>query len=285
MGEFLNPNWCDLDWSDWIPFDAPVDEFNFFETGSGLYRVRPVGKNLLMYVGQTRRDLRERIRALVVNANKDEMPWNDPHRCAPCLWAWSDSEGWEFEISGVSSKLNSREIQGLEAMLFWKYRTEKDETMYCNFGKFHPDYHRPKNTKTGIQGGKFPDNQKNPKGGKCWQVLPLHGNPIDSNWMKLNWEKSVRFTNLHEIKNQPCVYKIWKNGEGRLDYIGQSMTAKKRLRDHSKKSFIDEDTQFSVCYLPEDVVDYQLKEIESDLIGAYYSLYRDVPTYQFVNAS
>jgi hypothetical protein len=285
MSEFLNPNWCGLSWSDWISFDSPVADFKAFETGPGLYRVRPVGKDVLMYIGQTRRDLRERIRALVVNTKKEEMPWNDPHICAPCLWAWADFEGWKFEISGVSLDLPGRQIQGLEASLFWQYRTEKNATMPCNFGKFHPDYIRPKGTKSGIKGGRLPHGKKNPKGGECSKVLPLHGAPTDSDWMKLKWEEPLPISELKIIRNNPCVYKIWKNGEERLYYIGQSLTAKNRLRNHSKKSFVDGDTVFSVCYLPNKTLDFQLKEIEFDLIGAYYSIYQDVPIYQFANAN
>ena len=281
MPEFLQADWCDLDWTNWISFNSSTSDFRQIETGPGLYRVRPKGGKFLTYIGQTHRDLRERTRALAINTIKHEMPWNGPHRGAPCLWAWSNAENWEYEISATSSALDEREIQGLEAMLFWKYRTEAKKSATCNHGKFHEDYFRPKNRKTGIKGGKFLDGEKNPKGGVCWPVAKMKENPIDDDWMELEWSQQFRFKEGVNIQNRPAVYKIWTEGELTLDYIGQTTVSKSRLKAHSKKSWIENNTLFSVCYLPDEIQDYQLREIEDDLIGAYYSKNNEIPKYQF----
>lgn len=220
------------------------------------------------------------------------MPWNGPHRGAPCLWAWSDEENWEYEFSAASSTLDKREIQGLEAMLFWKYRTEAKKSAICNHGKFHENYQRPKDRKWGpenqgktARGARLPEGQKNPKGGPCWPVLRLDGNPIDSNWMGLDWTEAMHLVGGTNIENHPAVYKIWQDDEEGLEYIGQTTVSKSRLVTHSKKSWITSNSLFSVCFLPEDIRDYQLHEIEDDLLGAYYSETNSIPTYQFAGVN
>ena len=281
MSKFIDLDWCGLDWTDWISFDSPTSSFKQIETGPGLYRVRPINHDFLTYIGQTHRNLRERTRALAVNTIKGIMPWNGPHRGAPCLWAWSDAENWKYEISAVSSDLDNREIQGLEAMLFWKYRTEARKSATCNHGKFHPDYFRPKKRETGIRGGKMPGGEINPKGGPCWPVLRIEGNPIDTNWMGLEWNEARHLLGGTNIQNRPAVYKIWQEGDDSLHYIGQTTVSKSRLVTHSRKSWITSNTLFSVCFLPEDIRDYQLHEIEDDLLGAYFFETKSIPTHNF----
>src|SRR5690242_12854015 len=62
---FVRRNWCDLEWSPWIQFDGPRARFRaFLPSSAGVYRIRPVGLLLLAYLGQTGRNLRERLLAL-----------------------------------------------------------------------------------------------------------------------------------------------------------------------------------------------------------------------------
>ena len=122
---------------------------------------------------------------------------------------------------------------------------------------------------------------KRTKGGVCWPVAKMKGNPIDDNWMELEWSQQFRFKEGVNIQNRPAVYKIWTEGELTLDYIGQTTVSKSRLKAHAKKSWIGNSSLFSVCYLPDEIQDYQLREIEDDLIGAYYSKNNEIPKYQF----
>jgi hypothetical protein len=69
---------------------------------AGTYRVRAVNAQELFYVGETGRNLRERLSDLRRNTMKDKMPYNDPHTAAPSLWAWRDAEGIDFECSATS---------------------------------------------------------------------------------------------------------------------------------------------------------------------------------------
>ncbi len=85
---FLDINWQALSWSPWVAFDADIPTFKQIPPEPGLYRIRPLGEDFLMYIGQTGRTLRQRLNELRHNVKKEEMPFNDPHTAAPSLWAW-----------------------------------------------------------------------------------------------------------------------------------------------------------------------------------------------------
>ncbi|MCK9631075.1 MAG: hypothetical protein M0R30_05475 [Methanoregula sp.] len=82
-------NWCNLPWTEWVPFNATKQVFTKIPQEPGIYRIRPVGKECLVYIGETKRSLRERLHNLIIELAKAEgMPWSDPHTEAPALWAW-----------------------------------------------------------------------------------------------------------------------------------------------------------------------------------------------------
>jgi hypothetical protein len=54
-----------------------------------MYRIRPAGKDFLMYIGGTGRSLHQRLSDLRQSLRRsDLMPWSDPLPEAPALWAW-----------------------------------------------------------------------------------------------------------------------------------------------------------------------------------------------------
>ena len=83
--EFFSHSWCNLSWTPWIPFSTQSSEFQIIPKEPGLYRIRPVNEQFLMYIGQTGRSLRERLNDLRRNTVKEIMPFNDPHTAAPSL--------------------------------------------------------------------------------------------------------------------------------------------------------------------------------------------------------
>jgi hypothetical protein len=86
-------NWCNLTWTEWIPFSATKQVFHRIPKEPGLYRIRPVGKEYLVYIGETKRALHQRLHNLRIELSKaEQMPWSDPHTEAPALWAWRDAE-------------------------------------------------------------------------------------------------------------------------------------------------------------------------------------------------
>ena len=93
-------NWCSLPWTPWVPFSADKHAFYAIPHEPGLYRIRPAGKDYLMYIGETRRSLHQRLHNLRMELrNRDLMPWSDPHTEAPGLWAWKDAEDYESKRS------------------------------------------------------------------------------------------------------------------------------------------------------------------------------------------
>lgn len=82
-----------LVWSEWLPLNGGIDVYKAVPTKqSGLYRIRAVGKDGLIYIGQTGRCLR----ALRSGVYASEMPNNDPHTAAPNLWIWLNEERYEY---------------------------------------------------------------------------------------------------------------------------------------------------------------------------------------------
>ena len=59
MSKFLSPDWCNLNWSAWTPFDG--GDFKGLSSGAGLYRIRVTDSPVLADIGQTGRDLRQRL--------------------------------------------------------------------------------------------------------------------------------------------------------------------------------------------------------------------------------
>jgi hypothetical protein len=130
----LASDWCGLDWSPWVTFGPDASDFRLLSTAAGVYRIRPLGGGKLAYIGQTGRNLRERMRALRADVLSPEMPFNDPHTAAPSLWALRHSEGMEFACSVASTTLADHDREALECWLLWKYRLEKGESTRCNHG-------------------------------------------------------------------------------------------------------------------------------------------------------
>ena len=58
---YFSSNWHNLSWSPWVPFSAAKEEFRFIPKDPDLYRIRPAGKEFLMYIGETRRTVHQRI--------------------------------------------------------------------------------------------------------------------------------------------------------------------------------------------------------------------------------
>ena len=57
-------DWCGLHWSSWVCFEGSKRDWSLLSVELGLYRVRPQNVELLAYVGETGRGLRDRLNAL-----------------------------------------------------------------------------------------------------------------------------------------------------------------------------------------------------------------------------
>ncbi|WP_338452542.1 GIY-YIG nuclease family protein [Niallia oryzisoli] len=279
---YLSDTWGGITWTPWLTFNQVMKTKKLLPTSPGMYRIKPVGQSHLMYVGQTGRNLRERLTDLIRNTNKEQMPFNDPHTAAPSLWAWKDAEGWEFECSVAIVEMTKENREGLECFLLWKYRVEMGESTFCNHGRFHQDYIKSKSRKSGFRGGKLHSkNVKNQTWGNSSTPLHFQGSPISTDFMGLPWLKFITKEQLSEVPSSKGVYRIKGIETNSLLYIGQSKKLKERLKEHNRKEW-GQEVEFSYFIL-KDATDYHLKEIENDLIGAFYSIDKSVPTYQFKN--
>ena len=278
--ECLSKNWFGLKWTPWVHFRDP-GSFQYFPGFPGVYRVKPVGKNQLYYIGQTGRTLKERLQSLIRNALQEEMPYNDPHTAAPSLWAWMDAESMEFEVSAAPVNLSRREREGLESCLLWRYRLEKGESTACNHGRFHPHYRKSGDRRKGMRGGRLPENEINPSGGQSSKPLSLRGTPQSETWMGLHWQNLLEL-NVSGIQKSPRAKGIYKLlGDGELLYIGQTANLKSRLTSHSRVNWGASPIFYSYCMLSDELLPHQIKELENDLLGAFYFQNKTVPRFQY----
>ncbi|MFA6226330.1 MAG: hypothetical protein WC620_09215 [Methanoregula sp.] len=239
--EYFSGTWQNLPWTPWVPFTAAKEKFRQIPKEPGLYRIRPVGKDYLMYIGETRKTLHQRLADLRVELRKrGRMPWCDPHAEAPALWAWQDAEAFEYECSAspLDATVNSR--RGMECYLLYRYRQERGESTACNFGRFHPRYRKSTSGRENLRGGKLEAGQKdNPAGGPGHLPLPATGTPGDADWMGLAWS-SHEARAPEKITAAPAgqgLYMLIDAGSQECRSIGQSGDCAKRLLGLSKKAW------------------------------------------------
>jgi hypothetical protein len=283
--DYFSPDWCNLSWSPWVQFTADRYEFWDIPKEPGLYRIRPAGKDFLMYIGETRRTLHQRLNELRQTLKRRElMPWNDPHTAAPSLWAWMDSEGFQYECSAAPLDASQKVRRGMESYLLYRYRQEQGESTLCNFGRFHPRYRKSTNRKDARRGGKLEDNQKdNPAGGPSIPPLMIRGDPGNQDWMGLSWSEKNNLDSegVSTVSNEPGVYLLFDSDSQDVVYIGQSMNCSNRLQDHRRKTWEGKVLMYSWYPTQKPILPHQLKEMENDLIGNYFETFRRVPAYQF----
>lgn len=290
---FLEPDWCQMNWSPWVPLDTISRELATILSEPGIYRIKPMEKECLVYIGQTGRALRQRLRELrEYRKSLELMPYNDPHTAAPSLWAWRDATGMDFACSAASvlsdprkdPALVKREREGLECYLLWQYRLAFGASTLCNFGRFHPNYSKSRDKKSKTRGVRLPDGVINPAGGASLPPLQLHGQPSDHNWMTLPWTELQALKNLktNTIPAKSGVYKILDAATGDLCYIGQTKAMRSRLATHAQKSWEGRVVFFAYCLQPDAILPHQLKELENDLISGYYAATKTVPRFQFL---
>jgi hypothetical protein len=83
---FFASDWCGLSWTGFVQLPMRPCSDRSIPTGAGVYRVRVAGRDELAYIGQTGRNLNERLRGLGAGLHAAEIPFNDPHTAAPKLW-------------------------------------------------------------------------------------------------------------------------------------------------------------------------------------------------------
>lgn len=101
--------------------------------------------------------------------------------------------------------------------------------------------------------------------------------------MGLNWSEFLQLrADVVRSAKLPFAgfYRLASNDGDRLFYIGESESLKKRLVSHAA-GLSSLNLMFSVTTLETARVKCQRLEIESDLIGSYFSEHRIAPDFQF----
>jgi predicted GIY-YIG superfamily endonuclease len=279
MLHYFSTNWCSLNWATWIRLKTKREARRIIPNSQGVYRVRPKGKDFLVYVGQTNQ-LKRRTGMLALNSYKQEMPWNDPHPAAPNLWVWRQEQGWDYEVSvAATPALTRQNREGLECLLLCKYRLERGESTLCNHGRFHPNYIKSSNKLKGQRGRKLdPSEPRNPAGGpSCPPLRPLNTH-TSSDWMGLSWTEVEKLKTASLLPANPGVYKLVDLAKQELLYVGETDNLRSRLNQHKRK-FLE--AAFSYANLSPEMLHYERLEIENDLIGYHYYMTGKSPICQF----
>ena len=283
---YLASNWLDLKWTPWISFSSPKSDWLLLPNQPGLYRVKPENSNIIAYIGETGRGLRDRINSLRRGTLSEVMPFNDPHTAAPNLWVWRQEEHWNYECSASPFTKSRVDRKAMECLLLWKYRLEKGESTLCNHGRFHKNYRKSSDRSKNKRGYHLPNSEINPSSGPSSKPLKLQGKPLDLDWMGIQWSREIPLMaeSLGQLPNKPAVYKIVDSKNKSLVYVGETKGLKNRFTQHYR-TYKDSDLSFSFSILDESTKDYQLHEMENDLIGAYYSQTQSIPINQFSNTT
>lgn len=277
---FVTKTWCDLQWTDWIPFDAP--DLKALPTGPGVYRIKSVGGSEIFYIGQTGQNLRTRIADLIFNTISDssQMPFSDPHPAAPLLWSWRDATGVSFEYSAAPLTFSTEECAAFVCYLLWQYRLEQGSSPLCNYDRPHPQY--VKSSSTGRRGFRMTGTFNNARN-TSFAPLHLMAQPHQNTWMALEWSDlyALHMVQITHIAPSPGIYKILDDDTGQLLCVGSSTQLRTTFQNQSRRNWQCPHPAFAFSLLPDLTPLHQMAEIESDLIGGYYAQTKAAPALQF----
>jgi len=281
---FLSGTWCDLIWTGWFPFTIMKEEFRIIPKEPGLFRIRPVGKDFLIFVGETHRPLHERLNDLRMSIrNRELMPWSDPFVEAPGLWAWQDADNIAYECSVAPLDVSKTGRLGMASYLLAQYRQESGGSPQLNFNRFHPRYRCSTTRKAGLRGGKLADSQKdNPAGEPGSPPLAVVGSPGEPGWMGLAWSMRQPLTAgiIGTLPPAPGLNLVFESGSDEILAIGNAQNCPERLERYCREQ-TDNSLEFSWCPKHPAVLPHVLKEQTNDLLGNYFAVFRKMPEWQF----
>lgn len=278
-------NWMNLNWSEWLSLAPTEDELGTITTDPGLYRVYHQNRDGLIYIGETGRSARGRVRALARGVYNEDMPFRDPHTAAPCLWAVRDRDGPELKVSFTAppKAQDKQERKAIEAALIAVTRRVTGKSPTANFGRIIDGYKQSSYRKDAIVGGRLSENETEPNCTDGRRPLPWENvdDITGTNWMGLDWSEPYRLEDrLDPAFPDEGVYKIWYQDEvPPLAYIGETSDFTGRLRRH--ESTFGSEAFFSVATSDDIEAKHKRTEVETDLIGAHYLTTNRPPRSQF----
>jgi hypothetical protein len=282
------------EWTDWIPLTSCLGA-RVIPAEAGLYRLRARGDNVLAYVGQTGRSLRERLNALR-GIYGHEMPYRDPHTVAPALWAWLRAAGVELEASVRSVPGSTPQRKALEAVTIAVHRQEHGVSPRWNFGRMPPGFRMSSanNARLTAAGARY-------RGGPSEEILASHVPGVSPTgrldpdvhgaaWGGHRWSPWSALTDaqIARIPPRTGLYRVRGRSTGLL-YIGEGRI-RDRLRAHSRK--VGEQTQQGRVLASKGPLEYstvmaewqthQRLELETDLIAAHTLAFGVPPAAQYI---
>lgn len=283
----FSDDWCNLEWTAWVPFSTTSRTLDSVPDSPGIYRIRPSGQNILMYIGWTDESLRQCFTGIRQNVNKPVMPWNDPWPVAAALWVWKDAKRYSYEFSTAPANEAFPEHRAVEYILAYYYRQAHHESPLCCFGRFHRKYRRPSNQKDGIAGRTIgPGESLNPAGGPGASPLPVREKPGDPGWMGLLWspKRELRTHTTTVVPHLQGYYLIFDATSNEVLAIRRSENCAQDLFTISKNPWDGRELAYSFCCEQKPLPDHNLKERHCDLVGNYIEQFQAVPAYQFRNS-
>ncbi|MEZ9318131.1 GIY-YIG nuclease family protein [Vibrio lentus] len=273
-----------LKWSDWLPLEGDKEVYRQVPNKhSGIYRIRDAISKRTIYIGQTGRCLRERLRVLRKGVYASEMPFNDPHTAAPNLWVWLKEADFVYEFSYLGIELNTPQLQGLEDYVLWSHRTKYGCSALCNYGRFHPSWIKSSNRDKGRIGKKASSAVLTPEDIYNSPVLTSLERSNSIHWMRLNWAEPRLLSKSEITRNlkMPGIYRLMSVESNEVLYIGEAKDLSVRLKAHARNPRFAKPINFSCIGGTEFSDPCSRLEMETDLIGAFFEEQNRVPCYQY----
>lgn len=130
-----SPTWAGFNWSDWHDVTTAVaPRESAMPTDAGVYQIRAKGKLGLIYIGQTGRSLRGRVRRLRLALGRAARGLDAVgHVAGACVYE-HQRHGATIQVSWVAMpNLDKRERLGREVDLIAAYRQVMHESPSCQF--------------------------------------------------------------------------------------------------------------------------------------------------------
>jgi hypothetical protein len=285
------PGLDELAWSPWVPLEtAPTDPEVPREPG--IYRIRSAETGVILYIGQTGRSLRRRLRELR-HVYGDLMPYNDPHTAGPALWAHRIDTGETFEVSVAPLRTSGPERLGREALEITKRRMLDGCSPLYNFGRMPAGWYKStgSNTKATVAAGKYLRGGRIPEDSTAQREpdpsapppRSLDQDPRHPRWLDLHWNEADHARPERDVLG---VYRILGHRSGPLDYLGEG-----RIRDRCEKHLsgwaqdlaAERGSTAPYSWSGLDVTRTQRLEVENDLIASHMVVFGMPPRVQFQN--
>ena len=282
-----------LDWGEWRPMrGAGADRA--LPTSAGLYRVRRADNGMIVYIGQTGRNLRQRLRMLV-GTYAIEMPYNDPHTAAPGLWALRHRDACDFEVSTLVLDGDRPSILGMEALAITLRRLETGTSPELSFGGMPAGYLKSSqnNARLVAAGKRFrggPDRATSAPTPSRPVPGPIDGSPVAAGWAGLAWSAWVPASDARTLPARATgLYRLRRPAADSLTYIGQGQVggrvrahlSKAQQPGHAQQAAFTGSLELSWVDLP-DLPRRTLLEYENDLIAGHVLTHGRQPVAQFL---